>query len=91
MHYMRTSRMKIQALLPDRRRRQDVRPEGRVETPAYFIGTGRSGLHHAALHLDDGLGPGITERHGDVATYRDLVRCAADSMKVEAAGAQPQR
>ncbi|MDE0050624.1 MAG: hypothetical protein OXO52_12605 [Rhodospirillales bacterium] len=83
--------MKIQALLPHRRGRQDMRPEWRIETPANFIRANWSGIRFTARPPDDGLGFSVAERHRDVATHRNLVRSPTNAMKAKTAGTRPER
>ncbi|GJE19454.1 hypothetical protein AIGOOFII_4202 [Methylobacterium marchantiae] len=90
MNHMRTPRVEIQSLLADRCRGQHMRPKGRIEASADFVGPNWSGLRDAALHFDGRLSLGIPERYGDMAAHRYFVRLTADPMKAEAAGPQSE-
>ena len=83
--------MEIQSFLADGGCRQDVRPKGRVEASANFIGSSWSSLHYAAFHFDGRLGLGIPERYGDVAAHWYLMRLTTNSVETEATGAQSER
>src|SRR3546814_15773959 len=77
--------MEVQPFLPYRRRRQDMRPERRIEAAPNFIRAGCCGWCRVAtlLDLDGGLSLRVTKWNRRVASNLKLMMLSADAMKIE--------